>query len=530
MKKVVFAFILFSLPMHFFSVGFSVEDFPLDEKVASSSPLQRLTEDVLLRLESNKAVLEFLTDANGVEVYFDSVFAGRADLVLDDVTPGLHRVKFQKPGFSDKEFLVDAEAGTKKTFRIKMDGERGILDFETVPEKSEIYINGQLLEGTSAELPTGAHGVEVRKFGYNSAKGTVYSRGNIRRKVKITLDEAKFSVSKLKFSSRHFTAAGIASKKLRVTFCVSAPGHGRIKILNEEGSAIFEKTFSQFSSEKQEFIWDGTQNGLSPREGNYTVDLEFQSATDDEEIFTAKETIIIGKETAHAMVSVNTGGTSLGAVSSARLCPLQTTIFSFSLAPALGLPQNEFASMPINVAFLFTPLPFLEIHGQLGAILTGANSCGALIAASVKGGGEFQFENCNLFLAGLLRYAFISEEFSSSLSEGGLGLGVMSELKAGAFTANIQAEYVFAPKTGIFTAFDGMFTFGTFLRGQGRIFGGGPWCKVGVDFDGLRKIATGGELFLFLPSENIIKLGFGAITENFDRWLLQGELGITVIF
>jgi hypothetical protein len=53
---------------------------------------------------------------------------------------------------------------------------------------------------------------------------------------------------------------------------------------------------------------------------------------------------------------------------------------------------------------------------------------------------------------------------------------------------------------------------------------------VGVDFDGLRKIATGGELFLFLPSENIIKLGFGAITENFDRWLLQGELGITVIF
>lgn len=502
----------------------------MEEKATVSAPPQKLVEDTLLRLESPKSVLEFTTDVNGAEVYLDSVFSGRTDLILDDVTPGLHRVKIQKPGFPLKEFFVDAETGTKKTYRIKMSDETGILDFETSPTDSEIYINGKLLEGTSAQLPVGAHGVEVRKFGYDSAKGTVYSRPNLRRKVKITLDEASFDVSKLRFSSRHFTAESIASEKLRITFNVSAPGTGRIKILNENKTVVFEKKVSEFSSEKQELFWDGSQNGMSAQDGIYTVDLEFHPASGEGKTFKAEETVIIGAENSRPMVGVNTGGASLGAVSSARLNSPQTTVFSFSLSPALGLPQKEFASMPLNVAFLISPFRFMEFHGQIGAILTQNRSCGALIAVSAKAGGDFSFEKCNLFLAGLLRYAFISEEFSSSVSEAGLGLGIMGELEVGAFTANIQAEYVFAPVNGMFTDFDGMFTFGAFLRGQGRIVGGGPWSKVGVDLNGMRKISAGGEVFLFMRSESIIKLGFGTITEDFDNWLLQGELGVTVIF
>ena len=121
-------------------------DFTLKVRVGEA---ERLPVDV--RMEPLPASLSVYSIPVGARVYIDNNYRGESSLTLDDLAPGVHRIRVEKDGFDPMARTVSLGRGDSATEEFRLRANTGKLSITSVPAGVTVFVDGV----KSGETPPG---------------------------------------------------------------------------------------------------------------------------------------------------------------------------------------------------------------------------------------------------------------------------------------------------------------------------------------------------------------------------------------
>lgn len=145
-----------------------------------------------LSMRGRPAKLSVISYPDGARVTMDDNFAGNTPLTLSPVSPGVHTIKAELPGYGPVFKTVMMENGGELTEEIKFESILGWLEITTTPPGARILLDGKVAGTTSAhrgkkadlsdvksdvlfirDIDAGEYQLLARLRGYSEAKGKV---------------------------------------------------------------------------------------------------------------------------------------------------------------------------------------------------------------------------------------------------------------------------------------------------------------------------------------------------------------------
>ncbi len=128
--------------------------------------------------------LQVLAEPEGVDVYLDGAFSGKAPLKLPSVNAGTHQIAIKWPGHQTAERKVNIEVGKVTTIKVRLEkvaparkaatptapGTGNLIVISSV-RGAAVFLDGAEVGRTPyarANLPAGSHGVRVVASGYEA--------------------------------------------------------------------------------------------------------------------------------------------------------------------------------------------------------------------------------------------------------------------------------------------------------------------------------------------------------------------------
>lgn len=189
--------------------------------------------------------------------------------------PGPHFIAASAPDHYPAQFPFLVQENTKYSIKIKLDPHEGYLSIDVSPEDAEVYVSGSRVYGKFAELPVGRHSVKVRKFGFDEAVVPVNIQWFRTSRLRVALSPSVFEIRSFKARPERFnpTNKGLYGRA-SITFTVTAPGTGRLEILDSRGKVVYEEALPAFRTWSQRSTWAGV-DGREERaaDGAYTARL-----------------------------------------------------------------------------------------------------------------------------------------------------------------------------------------------------------------------------------------------------------------
>ena len=134
------------------------------------------------------------TRPTGATLSFDGATRGQTPLMLFDVTPGRHHLRFTLPGYREKDVFVTTDEGQVVDFAEDLEEETGLLLLKTDPAGCKIRIDGVSVGETPRFVGNlsvkDTHTILLSKAGYQDQKISVRFQGRevVVREEKMVLD------------------------------------------------------------------------------------------------------------------------------------------------------------------------------------------------------------------------------------------------------------------------------------------------------------------------------------------------------
>lgn len=215
-----------------------------------------------------------------------SITPSTARLVIDGIIPassgwsgilkaGPHFIVASAPDFYPAQFPFFVQENTKYSIKIKMDPHEGYLSIDVSPGDAEVSVDGSTIFGAFAELPVGRHSVRVRKFGFDEAIVPVNIQWFRTSELRVALSPSVFEIRALRARPGRFNPSnkGLYGRA-EIGFTVTAPGTGKLEILNSGDRVVFSENLPAFKTWSQHLEWMGADGkGERVADGAYRVRL-----------------------------------------------------------------------------------------------------------------------------------------------------------------------------------------------------------------------------------------------------------------
>jgi len=218
---------------------------------------------------------EFLGPSSLVSVYLDRRLAGTAPYSQTSIVAGTWLVGVVAPGFVPQEVQVGVQDSIAYEVIFHLVRSTGRLSASVEPADAELSVDGSPVAPGLLSLATGYHELSARRFGYESGSAMVLVPAQGIATADLVLKPASFAVTNFKASRLLFNPANSGDFGRTVfSFSVSGPGSGKLSLLDENGSVVFERDFGSFSTWDQTTAWDGRDRTGTPLpDGNYEASL-----------------------------------------------------------------------------------------------------------------------------------------------------------------------------------------------------------------------------------------------------------------
>lgn len=146
------------------------------------------------------ARVSFTSHPSGAIVFVDGARRGSTPLILFDLAPGRHHVKYVLPGYIEEDDFVDTDEGPIVDRSVMLEEEKGLLLLKTDPEGCHIKVNGIAYGETPRfinHLTTkDTHTIRLSKPGYRDHTISVKFNGRepVVREEKLMLDSGVVNV------------------------------------------------------------------------------------------------------------------------------------------------------------------------------------------------------------------------------------------------------------------------------------------------------------------------------------------------
>ncbi len=139
-----------------------------------------------------RAELRVETEPAGAEVFLDGARTGNSPIALEDVTPGLHRIRVAREGYAPAELGVELAAGPASApLRFVLSAMTARLAIRSAPAGAQVKIDGRPIGETPLEslsLDPGSREIRVEKPGFRSQVKRVESKPGESLSLQVTLE------------------------------------------------------------------------------------------------------------------------------------------------------------------------------------------------------------------------------------------------------------------------------------------------------------------------------------------------------
>ena len=220
-------------------------------------------------------VLSVRTSPSNASVWLDSDYLGTTPLDVEDLAPGTYRLRIDKDGYYSVRRWIEIEPDTALALEIDLQQITGYLAVDVTPPGAQILVGGDRTTSEVVELPVGSHLVRVRLFGYVEQTARVQIRENRVTRLRVELEPAPFELSRVETSRSRFNPENPgATGFVRVSFEVSGPGSGSVRVRNEDGNVVQTIPLPRFTTWEQSFQWPDGQQKQSLPDGSYSLELD----------------------------------------------------------------------------------------------------------------------------------------------------------------------------------------------------------------------------------------------------------------
>jgi len=359
-----------------------------------ASALETLSSDQVS--ESDGSGAEIRSDPSGAEVYVNGVLRGKTPLSLTDLVPGPQVLRLEKDGYQTRKAVVALPSGKRLSVFFDMEETTGTLVIDAVvdnsPNKGETVTLISLIDGVPASIGTnevkeGFHIVTVRAFGYEDESRNIYVRGGWTESLRVVLRPAAFRLGAIRTSRKNFNPRnpgllGVAN----LSFAVNANGNASVSVRAADGSIVYEKSISSFTSWEQIVPWTGRNSDGTPLpDGMYRVVVSAASADGATERTTETRVSI------DSTISIKPTSVA-GAIGGPLFVPDARTLpegsFQFDSIVLFGEPYGSsaaFSAPPFAFGLRFAPLDDrTEVAGSFIIDASKTGSAAMSFAFSVK--------------------------------------------------------------------------------------------------------------------------------------------------
>ncbi len=222
-------------------------------------------------------VLSIRTEPDEASVWLDNTFLGTTPLTLDELDPGIYRLRIEKHGYYPVRRWLEMPKDSTVALEIDLEQITGYISVESQPQGADILVDGDAISAGFAEVPVGSHRVLVRRFGYVEESLSVDVTENSVTRVSVELETAPFELGRVSVSRTRFNPAnpGVTGF-VRLTFQVSAPGNGTFNVRDPRGTLIQTVYLGPFTTWSQTVEWPKDLHGTQPEDGAYSLQLDLQ--------------------------------------------------------------------------------------------------------------------------------------------------------------------------------------------------------------------------------------------------------------
>lgn len=402
-----------------------------------------------------------LTDATGsveIEVnvadansYLDGAIAGTGSFTAKKVSPGLHRLTVVRDGYYVKAMTIRVVAGETTKVSVTLIPITGTLEVAGVPPRTafSVTVGERDYASTRVELAEGEWDVTVRAFGYRDMTSRVRVTSGQTVTVAYDAVPAEFAAGGLSVSRRTFNPddpelLGAAV----VSFTVTAPGAGSLKIRDGSGSNVRTIALKPFDSWKQRVAWDGTDDAGEPLpDGVYPLSVSVASA-DGQTALDLVSNAVIDRSARFPIAGTDGGGTSTGPVASATLMGARSIRFDAGASAFAG-------TFGADMSLVAGLADGLEAGARFGAATDGGERSAFDVALSLAAGTRVGEIAGAASLGWRARTARVAED--AGKYRNGIRLSLPVECRAGAVSVGLAPSVSYGndlgfPAGGYFTA------------------------------------------------------------------------------
>ncbi|MDX9826183.1 MAG: hypothetical protein RBT73_00380 [Spirochaetia bacterium] len=192
-----------------------------------------------------------------------------------NLAPGSHIISAWAKDYYPAQFSLTVVENTKYTVNLELEPHTGYLILEISPADAAVFVDGQKVQGYMVEIPVGKRTVSIRKFGYDEQKFSLVIQWQRTSILNVNLSPSAFEIREWKLKPEVFNPSnkGLYGRSV-LSFTITAPGRGRVKVIDSSGMLYLEKELPVFTTWSQRFAWDGRDDtGKILPDGEYLVAL-----------------------------------------------------------------------------------------------------------------------------------------------------------------------------------------------------------------------------------------------------------------
>ena len=368
--------------------------------------------------------LRIETDPSSADVFIDDIRRGKTPLQIVGLRPGAHSLEIQKDGYRTRQEMILLKDTGKLTLFLKLRENTGRIEVlprpagergEEPPFEPMVFVNGVRKQPGILVVPAGLHSVLVRSFGWRDEVRSVRVQTDAYVKLDIELLPTDFAVSAFKAGRRRFNPMdGGKLGSTELSFLVSAPGSGSLRITAKDGNEVSARELEPFTTWDQSLSWDGRDTAGAPLpDGDYTVTLRAVSAPSagkQSAIEIKRLTISLDSSVAVRPAAIASSTAGALYAPQARLLPERSFQIEGSILFGESYDGAASDAPPFALGLRFVPVEKWEAGAAVNIIGASSEDSVSTFAASIRR-SLLSANGLSPFSAALaLRYAWMSDD------------------------------------------------------------------------------------------------------------------------
>ncbi len=374
--------------------------------------------------EQEGSGLVVMSDPSNARVYINGIERGHSPLSLPDLMPGSYMIWLVRETYESRHVVVTVPRRGRIVVSLDMKKALGTLIVRPkkapdvpswVPFDPDIYVDGEYQIKHTLSLPVGFQNVRVRAFGFEDAAVTVRIVQDRTRIVELEMKSALYSMSDAGLRRNRFNPANSGSLgTVECVFTVSAPGRGRIGIMNGQGTEVYSQNLEVFTSWSQTVRWDGRDNaGMVVPDGSYIINIDTESIPWNEDPpLTQSVSLPVEVDSSIQIFPETMASAKSGLLFAAGTDILPQGSYQLDALMLFGKPltaKKAWSNLPLAFSLRFSPLDFLEASLSLNVTPEFGSETIIGIGGSVKWQILSQNGGLPLGLAAVLSYGWAQE-------------------------------------------------------------------------------------------------------------------------